>query len=597
MNSLTSTSPRRLVFSALVSLFSLLRFTRIYLQCLLALEKFEAAIWVAFDCCPRLSLRLTRPPPRLFTLLSGIFLSSLCDARGIVSTLAGSPTGASTPFLDGLGGIATFNNPYGLSVNTNGDVFVADFSNNRIRQITSSGLVTTLAGSSASSPFLDGMGSAATFNGPIAVAVNTNGDVFVADWYNSRIRKITSLGLVTTFAGRYASSPFLDGQGSNATFFDPTDLAVNANGDVLVADTRNHRIRKITSTGFVTTLAGTALGNSDGASGQFYKPSGVAVDLSGNVFVSDTNNQRIRKVSTTGFVTTLAGRGSDISFGFRDGVSSMAKFNFPRGLWVDTTGRVLVADANNNRIRQITPAGLVTTLAGNSSGASSPFLDGGEFVSTFKSPQKVAVNANGDVFVADGSNNRIRQFTPAEFPTSQPSMQPSSQPSKHPSKPSRQPSNQPSSQPSKQPFSRPSSQPSASPTSQPSKQPTAQPMAQPSKQPYAQPSSHPSLPIERPTSQPSKQPQAQPSAQPLTEPSSRPSISPTRQPNSFPTLAPVLTPAPALTSLSPGAVAGIVVGVVVVVGGAGAGVAWLLQPLQKVFPAPLTSVSPANALA
>jgi hypothetical protein len=225
----------------------------------------------------------------------------------VVTKLAGT---ADLPgSMDGMGAVSRFNNPLGVAVDGAGNVFVADNGNDTIRKITPGGVVTTLAGTAGSSGSADGTGAAARFNKPFGVAVDGAGNVFVADYYNNTIRKITPSGVVTTLAGSAGLSGSADGTGAVARF-NPLGVAVDGAGNVFVADTSNNTIRKITPAGVVTTLAGTAgsSGSADGtgAAARFYGPMGVAVDGAGNVFVAD-NYDTIRKITPAGVVTTLAG--------------------------------------------------------------------------------------------------------------------------------------------------------------------------------------------------------------------------------------------------------------------------------------------------
>ena len=316
--------------------------------------------------------------------------------EGLVSTFTGSTRG----FRDGVGTSAQFNFPSDVEVDAEGNVYVADESNNLIRKITSEGLVSTLAGSIWG--FRDGSGKSAEFNYPYGVAVDAVGNVYVANSYNHRIRKITSEGLVSTLAG--STRGFRDGAGTSAQFNYPYGVAVDAEGNVYVADYFNHLIRKITSEGLVGSLAGSTGGFRDGSgrSAQFNGPSGVAVDTEGNVYVADYFNHRIRKVTSEGLVSTLAGS----TEGFRDGSGRSAQFNGPSGVAVDAAGNVYVADEYNHRIRKITPEGLVSTLAGSTRG----FRDGSGTSAQFSYPIGVAVDAAGNVYVADSNNNRIRRI-------------------------------------------------------------------------------------------------------------------------------------------------------------------------------------------
>ena len=210
--------------------------------------------------------------------------------------------------------------------------------------------VTTIAGSTYG--FADGTGGAAQFDHPRGVAVDSSGTVYVADYNNNNIRKITSAGVVTTLAGSGVSG-FADGTGSAAHFHGPQSVAVDSTGTVYVADTYNQRIRKITPAGVVSTLAGSGVaGFADGTGGaaQFTGPSGVTVDSSGTIYVAEYNNNRIRKITPTGVVTTLAGSGTK---GFANGTGSAAHFYWPYNVAVDSAGTVYVGDTFNHRIRKI----------------------------------------------------------------------------------------------------------------------------------------------------------------------------------------------------------------------------------------------------
>jgi len=320
---------------------------------------------------------------------------------GIVTTLAGS---GSYSFADGTGTAASFNGPRGVAVDSSGNVYVADTSNSRIRKITSAGVVTTLAGSGTAA-YADGTGTTASFNGPQGVAVDSSGNVYVADINNNRIRKITSAGIVTTLAGS-GSYSFADGTGTAASIAQPAGVAVDSSGNVYVADSGNNRIRKITSAGVVTTLAGSGIGaytDGTGTTASFNGPQGVAVDSSGNVYVADSNNSRIRKITSAGVVTTLAGSGD---WAYADGTGTTASFNGPQGVAVDSSGNVYVADTSNSRIRKITSAGVVTTLAGSAAG----FADGTGTAASFNYPYGVDVDSSGNVYVADINNSRIRKI-------------------------------------------------------------------------------------------------------------------------------------------------------------------------------------------
>ncbi|GHU55930.1 hypothetical protein FACS189442_4040 [Spirochaetia bacterium] len=328
--------------------------------------------------------------------VSGITLS----VGTVVTTLAGS---GAADYADGTGTAAKFNYPRGVAVDNAGNVYVADTENGRIRKISPSGVVTTLAGS-GDRGYADGTGTAARFYNPRGVAVDNAGNVYVADTSNHRIRKISPGGVVTTLAGS-GTSGYADGTGTAARFYSPTGVAVDNAGNVYVADYGNNRIRKISPSGVVTTLAGSTQGYADGTgtAARFDYPFGVAADNAGNVYVADYGNHRIRKISPSGVVTTLAGSGAK---GYADRTGTAAKFNNPSGVAVDNAGNVYVADYYNHRIRKISPSGVVTTLAGIGYG----YADGTATAAEFSFPYGVAVDNVGTVYVADTENHLIRKI-------------------------------------------------------------------------------------------------------------------------------------------------------------------------------------------
>ncbi|MHB8522121.1 MAG: NHL repeat-containing protein, partial [Limisphaerales bacterium] len=317
---------------------------------------------------------------------------------GEVTTLAGlAGAGGST---DGTGAAARFVTPYGVAVESAGNVYVTDQVTSTIRKVTPAGVVTTLA---------------AGLNHPSGVAVDSAGNVYVADTGNHTIRKVTPARVVTTLAGLAGNPGSVDGTRSAARFNHPSSVTVDRAGNLYVADSDNHTIRKVTPAGVVTTLAGRA-GNSGSADGtgtaaQFKQPQGVAVDSAGNVYLADTGNNTIRKVTPAGEVTTLAGLAGGI--GSADGVGSGARFSQPRGVALDSAGNVYVADIHNNAIRKVTPAGMVTTLAGLAGYFNVGSADGTGSTARFNYPWGVAADSAGNVYVADTYNQTIREVTPA----------------------------------------------------------------------------------------------------------------------------------------------------------------------------------------
>ena len=310
----------------------------------------------------------------------------------IVSTLAGS--------VD-----ASLNSPEGVAVDSSGNIYVADTNNNKIRKITADGNVSTLAGSDSNGS-ADGIGSDASFYYPHGIAVDDNGNVYVADTNNNKIRKITADGNVSTLAGSgsYGST---DGVGIDASFNKPYGIAVDTSGNVYVADTDNSLIRKITAEGNVSTFAGDGRNgflDAVGIIARFYNPHGVTVDGNGNIYVADSGNNKIRKITADGNVSTFVGSGSD---GSVDGVGTDASFSFAQGITVDGSGNIYVADTDNNKIRKITVDGNVSTLAGSGSYSST---DGIGISASFYRPRAIAVDKNGNIYVADTSSHKIRKI-------------------------------------------------------------------------------------------------------------------------------------------------------------------------------------------
>jgi sugar lactone lactonase YvrE len=318
-------------------------------------------------------------------------------------TLAGGSPGTN----DGLGGAANFGQPTGVAVDSAGNVYVADNTNCTIRKITPGGAVTTLAGLPGIAGSADGMGSAARFNNPVGVAVDAAGTIYVADTGNDTLRKITPGGTVTTLAGTVGVSGGADGPPGAALFNQPAALALDAASSIYVADTASHTIRKVTPAGTVTTLAG-SYGNSGkpdgvGAAARFYFPSGIAVDVLGNIYVADDANSDIRKLTPDGLVITLAGNPGE--GGFADGAGAAALFSSPVGIAVDRPGNVYVGDSGNHVIRAVSPAGVVTTPAGRFPGTA----NGTGSAAQFDYPHGVAMDSQGNVYVADTGNNAIRK--------------------------------------------------------------------------------------------------------------------------------------------------------------------------------------------
>ncbi len=326
---------------------------------------------------------------------------------GVVTTLAGAPTISGT--TDGSGSNARFNQPEGIAINAAGTIlYVADTGNHTIRSVTTGGTVTTYAGIAGTPGSANLTGTSASFNTPQGVAVDSSGNVYVADTGNQLIRLISAGAVVSTIAGVSGTIGSTDAPASaNTLFWDPIGIAVDGSGNVYVADSFNNTIRKLTS-GTSTTPAGSAgnVGSADGsgATARFWQPQGVAVDISGNVYVADGGNGTIRKIVGT-TVSTLAG---SPTIGSADGNSTTARFFFPSGACIDSSGNVYVADTLNHTIRTVTSAGVASTLAGTAGVSGS--TDGSAGSARFNAPQGIARDGSGNLYVADTANHTIRKI-------------------------------------------------------------------------------------------------------------------------------------------------------------------------------------------
>ena len=353
---------------------------------------------------------------RLSPILAMLFLSLASErwAWGQVYswiTIAGNGTPGSA---DGTNGVAGFYQPTGVAVDSAGNIYVADRANGTIRKIVPVGtnwVVSTIARS---------------FWWPTGVAVDSSGILYVAETYGDTIRKLAPLStnwVVSTIAGSFNQAGSHDGIGPVAYFHDPNGIGVDGSGTVYVADGGNSTLRRMVQSGqfwVVSTIAGLAgsNGSADGTNSNagFHYPSGAAPDNSGNIYVTDQDNSTIRKLAPNGtnwVVSTIAGLAGSI--GTTDGTNSDARFYYPGGLAVDNGGNIHIADLDNNAIRKITRSGtnwVVSTIGGLCGYANRGFTDGISSAARFNAPNGVAVDSRGNVYVADELNNAIRRGIP-----------------------------------------------------------------------------------------------------------------------------------------------------------------------------------------
>lgn len=327
--------------------------------------------------------------------------------------------------LDGDRLEARFGAPEGIAVDSVGNLYITEYRTTVVRKIDVSGQVTTLGGSGIKDDVgaKDGPSSAARFNRPHGIDVDSQGNVYVTDMHNHAVRKILPDGTVTTLAGKLGEKGFADGPSNQARFNKPEDVAVDEQGNVYVADTYNYTIRKITPYGHVSTLAGKAgeAGYTDGlrSEARFDKPIGIAVDAYSNLYVADANydgpevgNCVVRKITPKGQVRTIAGQPGQT--GPDDGSATQARFHKFTGIDVTPDGFIYIADTEADTIRRITPGGHVTTLGGT-------YLEEGKEEGSasqvrFKDPQALTVDSQGRISIADTLNNRIVLGTPLGHP-------------------------------------------------------------------------------------------------------------------------------------------------------------------------------------
>ena len=337
------------------------------------------------------------------------------NAAGAIATLVGGDVGDG-----GLGVFGLLNQPYGVARDNAGNTYIADTNNNRVRKVPAGGTIVTVAGTGVSG--FAGDGKAATgaqLNIPQGVALDASGNLYIADTNNRRVRKVDGSGNITTVAGNGICCGHTgdNGAATSAQIGSPSALAVDSSGNLYISDVTNNVIRKVDTSGTITTVAGTGSygysGDGGAATGaKLYGPYGIALDAAGNLYIADRYNFRIRMVSTSGIITTVAGNGN-CCYGGDGGPATSAQLYYPAGVAVDAAGDLFIADYYSDRIRRVDTGGTITTVAGNGSYGYSG--DGGPATgATFRYPYSIAVDAAGNLAVADQGNNAVRLLTPAE---------------------------------------------------------------------------------------------------------------------------------------------------------------------------------------
>jgi sugar lactone lactonase YvrE len=351
------------------------------------------------------------PPSFKLAIAVGAFLASVMGAGAqplAIHTLAGNLAPGST---NGFGSNARFNDPAGVAADSTGNIFVADTGNGTIRKIRPDGFAGAFAGLAGNFGSSNGTGTNARFFAPQGIAIDTAGNLYVADTANATVRRISPAGIVSALAGSVTNFNSFDGAGSSAQFYQPEGLAVDPGQNVYVADSWNHTIRKISPAGVVTTVAGLArnYGGADGTNSQarFKRPAGLALDATTNLYVADSLNHTIRKITPDGTVSTIAGMAG--VWGSADGTNSAARFFQPRGIVVINASNLFVMDAGNQLLRKISASGtnwVVSTVAGLAGSAGSG--NGTGDAVRFYFAIGLALDGAGYLYVADAGNNLIR---------------------------------------------------------------------------------------------------------------------------------------------------------------------------------------------
>jgi trimeric autotransporter adhesin len=335
------------------------------------------------------------------------------DTAGIITTVAGNGTGG----YSGDGGVATsaqLNSPYDVFVDGVGNIYIADGINNRIRKVDTAGIINTVAGNGANGYSGDGgAATSAALGSPSGVFVDGVGNIYIADGINNRIRKVDTAGIITTVAGNGGFGYSGDGgAATNAQLNTAARVSVDNSGVIYIADRNNRRLRKVDGAGTISTIVGngTAGYSGDGGaatSAQLSTPYGVAVDAAGNVYLADRSNHIVRKVDSSGAISTVAGSGG---FGYSGdgGAATNAEMRYPHGVAVDGAGNIYIADVTNHSIRKVDSAGNISTVAGTGTDGYSG--DGGAATSAeLASPTGVSVDGSGNLYIADSNNHRVRK--------------------------------------------------------------------------------------------------------------------------------------------------------------------------------------------
>ncbi len=349
----------------------------------------------------------------LFAIVAMVWVGNCFAQSGIITTVAGNGL---TSF-SGDGGPATsasFVFPYGVAVDGSGNMYIADFSGNRVRKVTPAGVISTFAGNGVAGSTGDGgPATVAELFYPNAISVDATGNVFICECYRNKVRKVNVSGVITTIAG--IDTAGYSGDGGPAVLAKlnyPLAVSFDLVGNILISDAGNNRVRMINSTGIISTIVGNGAGGYTGDGGpatlaSLHSPQGIVVDGFGNLYISDSYNRVVRKVNASGVITTYAGNGS-YGFSGDGGPATNAAMSNPYGITIDATQNIYITDNGNYRIRKISPAGIISTFAGN--GIMGFSGDGGMATAAeLDSMNSLCMDNFNNLYIVDGGNSRIRK--------------------------------------------------------------------------------------------------------------------------------------------------------------------------------------------